>query len=226
MTSAIQTARAHIAHIAQILFHRRLLDISGGNISVRVGEQVCLSPAYAGSQRHWDLAPDDVLVVDLASGDILEGAGKLSRESNVHLGLHRAFGEHGTAVIHAHPQNVMVFAAMNKPMFPVVEACLKFGEIKLIHYAPAHSTHLAENVVGAIRGQEGRIQKHAAGVIAPWHGLFLMGKDLDAAADAVERLDTNAYCILMAGRMPDTSAYLEVERTQLQAAAQQAGKAL
>ena len=36
-----------------------------------------------------------------------------------------------------------------------------------------------------------------SGVIAPWHGLFLMGKELNAAFDAVERFNTNAYCILM-----------------------------
>jgi ribulose-5-phosphate 4-epimerase/fuculose-1-phosphate aldolase len=35
-------------------------------------------------------------------------------------------------------------------------------------------------------------------VIAPWHGLFVMGKDLDAAYDAVERMDTNAHIVLMA----------------------------
>ena len=30
-----------------------------------------------------------------------------------------------------------------------------------------------------------RIRKQAAGVIARWHGLFVLGKDLDAAFDAV-----------------------------------------
>lgn len=225
MTDSILAARAHIAHIAAILFDRRLLDISGGNISVRVGDKVCLSPAYSGSQRHWNLQPEEVLVVDLETETILEGSGKLSRETNVHFGLHRAYGEYGTAVIHAHAQNIMVFAAMNKPMFPVIEACLKFGETKVIEYAPAHSKELAANVVGAIAGQESRIKKHAAGVIAPWHGLFLIGYDLDAAADAVERLDTNAYCMLMAGRMADASPMLEAERNLLLTTVQKAGKA-
>jgi ribulose-5-phosphate 4-epimerase/fuculose-1-phosphate aldolase len=34
-------------------------------------------------------------------------------------------------------------------------------------------------------------------VIAPWHGLFVVGRDIDAAFDLTERIDTNAYCILM-----------------------------
>ncbi len=67
----------------------------------------------------------------------------------------------------------------------------------MIQFAPSHTADLAENVAGSIRGQEDRIAKQAAGVLAPYHGIFLMGKDLDNAADAVERIDINAYCILM-----------------------------
>jgi ribulose-5-phosphate 4-epimerase/fuculose-1-phosphate aldolase len=83
-------------------------------------------------------------------------------------------------------------------MPPVLEANLKFGTVPVIEYAPAHGPQLAENVAQALAGQEERIKKHAAGVIAPWHGVFVIGKDMDATFDAVERFDTNAYCLLMA----------------------------
>ncbi len=197
MDQKIAEARAKIAEIGAFLFDRQLTDAAGGNISVRVGDLVCISPRYSGSKRQWQLKPEDVLVADL-NRNILEGTGDISRESNVHFKLHTDFREAGTAVIHAHPRNLLVFAALAKPMPPVLEATRKFGEVKVVEYAPAHSPILAENVAGALRGQESRISKHAAGVIAPWHGLFLMGKDLDAAFDAVERFDANAYIILMA----------------------------
>ena len=197
MDDRIADARAKIAAIGRLLFDRHLTDAAGGNISVRVGDVVCISPRYSGAQHQWQLQPEDVLVADL-NRNILEGAGDLSRESNVHFRLHTEFREAGTAVIHAHPKNLVVFAALAKPMPPVLEANRKFGEVKVVDFAPAHSPILAENVAGALRGQESRIRKHAAGVIAPWHGLFLMGKDLDAAFDAVERFDTNARIILTA----------------------------
>ncbi len=211
----LMETRANLARLAAMLFDRRLLDVAGGNISIRVGEELCFSPAYAGSKKQWQLAPEEVLVVNLASGEIVEGDGKLSRESNVHFKLHREFGDHGTAVIHAHSLNLMVFAAMAKPMPPVLEANLKFGEIQVVDYAPAHSPQLAENVANALKGQEARIQKHAAGVIAPWHGLFLMGKDYEAAVDAVERFDMNARCILMAQSYLGTTDMLAAERQAL-----------
>jgi L-fuculose-phosphate aldolase len=194
----IAETRAKIAQLGALLFERRLTDAAGGNISAIAGDVICMSPTLSGSKRRWQLRPEDVLVVD-HKGTILEGAGGLSRETNVHFKLYQEFSPAGRAVIHAHPRNVLPFAAMGLSMPPVLECTLKFGEVKCVPYAPAHSTELAENVAAAIRGQEARIRVQAAGVIAPWHGIFLIGKDLDAAFDAVERFDTNARTILMAG---------------------------
>jgi L-fuculose-phosphate aldolase len=193
----IDRMRVRLAEVGRFLFDRSLTDAGGGNISARVDDTIVMSPSYSGQAHRWQLAPEDFLLVSL-DGDLIEGTGKITREANVHLGLHRKFGAYGTAVIHAHPRNVMVFAAMAMPMPPVLEATLKFGTIGCIEYAPAHSPDLAERVIALIDGQQERIARHAAAALAPWHGLFLMGKDIDAAFDAVERIDTNAYCILHA----------------------------
>ncbi|MBZ0287828.1 MAG: class II aldolase/adducin family protein [Anaerolineae bacterium] len=196
MNDSIAQTRAALVETAARLFARNLLDMAGGNLSVRVGDVVCITPRYSGLKKHWDLRPDDVMVVSL-EGQILEGHGELSREGKVHLKLQREFNPYGNAVIHAHSRHMLVFAALAQPIPPVLEATRKFGTIQVVDFAPSHSADLAEHVAGAIRGQEARIAKQAAGVIAPYHGLFLMGKDLDNAADAVERIDTNAFCILM-----------------------------
>ena len=219
---AIAEARAKIARLGALLFARRLTDAAGGNISALVGEVVCMSPSYSGSKRQWQLRPEDVLVVDLG-GQILAGEGQLSRETQVHFKLYQAFSEVGRAVIHAHARNIMPFAALGRSMPPVLEANLKFGEVQCIEYAPAHSLQLAENVVAALRGQEARIRTQAAGVIAPWHGLFLIGKDLDAAFDAVERFDTNARTILLA-RLLGGEGLLAEQSEALVKAAAAAGK--
>ncbi len=219
---AIMETRAKIARLGALLFERRLTDAAGGNISALVDEVVCLSPRYSGSKRRWQLQPEEVLVID-REGNILAGEGQLSRETKVHLKLYEVFSEVGTAVIHAHARNIMPFAALAQSMPPVLEANLKFGEVKCIDYAPAHSIDLANNVVEALRGQEARIRTQAAGVIAPWHGLFLIGKDLDAAFDAVERFDTNARTILMA-RLMGMGDRLAEQSEALRQAADAAGK--
>jgi ribulose-5-phosphate 4-epimerase/fuculose-1-phosphate aldolase len=214
--SAVETTRAKIARLGGMLFDRHLTDAAGGNMSARVGDVVCMSPSYSGSKRQWQLAPEDVLVSDL-DGNVLEGDGKMTREAHVHFRLHREFGQYGTGVIHAHARNVLVFAAMAKPMPPVLEANLKFGTVPCVEYAPAHSPKLAENIADAIRGNEERIRKQAFGVIAPWHGIFLIGKDIDAAFDAVERWDTNAYILMMAQQSFGVSDMMAQQRADLNA---------
>ncbi len=219
----VDEMRIKLASVGAFLFDRHLTDAGGGNISARVGDVLVMSPSYSGQAHRWQLRPEDFIVVSL-DGDLLEGTGKITREASVHLSLHRKFGQYGTAVIHGHPLHVMVFAAMAQEMPPVLEATLKFGTIQCIEYAPAHSPDLAERIVNVITGQEDRIAKHAAAVLAPWHGLFLMGKDIDAAFDAVERIDTNAYCILQAQSALGGRNLLAEQTEQLRAAAAKYGK--
>ncbi len=196
MSQAVQDMRAKIAKFGAMLYDRRLTDAAGGNISAFVDGVVCLSPRFSGSKRQWQLKPEDVLVLDLDM-NILEGTGQISRESKAHFGLYKEFGHIGTGVVHAHARNLLVFAATSTPMPPVLEATRKFGVTPVIEYAPAHSGKLAERIIESVRGREERIKVQAVGTIAPWHGLFVIGKDLDAAFDAVERFDNNAYIIMM-----------------------------
>ncbi len=216
LTDELQAGRELVAHIGRILFDRNLTDAGGGNISLRVGDVFCMSPTLAGQNKQWQLRPEDVLVVD-GRGDILEGDGALTREISVHFGLHEHYGDYGTAVIHSHPRNLMVFACANLPMPPVMEATRKFGATPVIDYAPAHSPKLGERIVATMRGREAMIAKHAAGTIAPWHGLFLIGKNLRAAMDAVERLDTNAYVLMMSQHL-NASPLLREESAAMEAA--------
>jgi L-fuculose-phosphate aldolase len=199
----IDAMRERIVFLGGLLFDRHLTDAAGGNMSARVGEVLCITPRFAGSKRFWQLRPEEVLVVDM-QGKQLDGEGELSRESRVHLKLMNEFPD-GQGVVHAHPRNVMVFAAACQSIPPILEATRKFGEIKVTEtFAPAHSTELAEFVAANIHGQEERIRKQAAMVIARWHGLFVVGNSIEAAVDAVERADLSAYILLNSAAFGET----------------------
>ena len=197
----ISQTRSKIAETGRLVFERHLTDAAGGNISVRVGDSVCITPRYSGSRRHWQLQPDQVLVSDML-GNKREGDGDVSRESKVHYRIYQEFPD-ATAVLHSHARNVMVFVASGQPIEPVLEATLKFDTIPVTKFAPAHSEKLADAIVEQLRGKDEYIRKYATAVMAPWHGLFVVGKDLDAAFDLTERIDTNAYCILMSRLLPE-----------------------
>lgn len=215
---AVRAMREKIARFGHALYERQLTDAAGGNLSSRVGDLVVMSPRYAGSKRQWQLAPEDTLICDL-DANILVGSGEISREAKVHFKLYREYGEYGLGVIHAHARNALVFAAMGRAIPPVLEATRKFGEVPVVDFAPAHSAELANSVAGAIGAQKERIRKQAACVIAPYHGLFVMGKDIDAAFDAVERVDVNAYIILM-GSLLEKSDGMQASREAMERAVQ------
>ncbi len=201
MSDAIYARRLRIVELGQMLFERRLTDAAGGNISARVGaDRICITPRFSGSKHQWHLRPEQVIVSDL-QGNLLEGEGQISREAKVHYRIYADFPD-AQAIVHAHARNALVFASACQPIDPVLEDTLKFGTIRVAQYAPAHSSNLAEFVARELYGQDERIRKQAAGVLAPWHGLFVAGKDLEAAFDAVERIDTNARCILLGRLLP------------------------
>lgn len=194
----LQQVRERITVLGKLMFDRFLTDIAGGNISARVGDRICISPRYAGSRYMWHLRPEQVLVVDRA-GNQLDGEGEISRESKVHLQLYEDFPE-AQGIIHAHPRNVMTFVAARKSIPSILESTRKFGEIKVTSaFAPAHSNELANLVAEAMHGQEECLRKQAAIVIARWHGIFSMGITVEAALDAVERIDLSAYILLHSG---------------------------
>ena len=198
----LSQTRNKIAETGKMVFERHLTDAAGGNISVRVGDKVCITPRYSGSKRHWQLKPNQVLLSDLA-GNKLDGDGDISREGKVHFRLYQEFPD-STAVLHSHARNVMVFVASGQPIEPILEATLKFGTIPVTKsFAPAHSEKLADAIAEALQGKDAEIRKYATAVMAPWHGLFVVGKDLEAAFDLTERIDTNAYCILMSRLLPE-----------------------
>ena len=188
--------RVLMCEFGRDLYDRKLTDTAGGNMSVRVGDLILMTPTRAGNRYHWKLSPDQILALDL-SGNKISGKGELSRETAAHIGLLNEFHPDGKAVIHGHTLNALVFCAARKPMPPVLDGSERFGVIQQIEGAPSGSEELAEMIVRAMRPQRDRVRKQAAAVMAPGHGLFVLGSDLHNAFDAVERIDANAYCIVM-----------------------------
>ena len=177
------------------MFDRRLTDMSGGNLSVRDGNTIYITPRFSGALKHWQLEPEDIVTGSIDNDDILNHP-MFSREGKAHLSIYRNFPD-ANAVVHAHPFHVMPFATSVKPIKPVTEGCQKFGVIDCIETAPAHSMDLANSIVEGLRGKDDRIRVQAAGVILPYHGIILAAKNLFMGIDALERIDWNAYCLIV-----------------------------
>jgi L-fuculose-phosphate aldolase len=140
------------------------------------------------------LKTEDILSGTLDSDQLINHP-LFSREGKAHLAIYQNF-PNCHAVIHAHSFHIQPFAVAQKPIPPVMEATEKFGIIQVIAYAPAHSADLAKNIVDGLRGQDDRIKTQAAAVLMPRHGIILAGRNLLTTVDALERIDTNCWCIM------------------------------
>ena len=186
--------KQQLVEIARRLFDRKLLDMAGGNLSVRCGSSLIISPRYAGSRQHWQLSPDDFIEGSIDTDELLAHP-RFSREGKAHLAIYRTIPM-VNGIIHAHPFHVMPFAAFSRPIPPVLEGTQKFGTVPVAPYAPAHSAELAEQAAEMISAQQDAIRVQAAAVILAGHGILVAGRDIWAAADALERIDWNAWCLI------------------------------
>lgn len=189
--------RAHMVRVAQEVWARGLSDSGGGNMSVRSGGRIYLTPRYLGSRYRWELTPRRISVLDAKTKTVLSGPVLLSREAAMHLAIYEALPEAG-AVIHAHPRHVMVFACTGTPLPPVMEHTWKFGQVGFASPAPAHSPELAESVAKALVPLRPQLCAHGIAVLLPAHGIVCVGRDLDEAFDTLDRLELNARVALLA----------------------------
>ncbi len=192
--------RVHMVEIASLIYNRFLSNSAGGNISVREGERIYVSPRFMGSEYHYKITPEQISVLD-AQHNVLEGPQDLSREVRMHLAIYDHFPEVG-AVIHAHPRWLMVFAAAGRPMKPVLEFTTKFGVVECIPPSKAHTQELADNVLQVAQRRREQLQRYALGILLPGHGIAVLGHDLNNAYDTLERLEDNARCILLSRLLP------------------------
>lgn len=188
--------RAAMVEIAELLYSRRLTNSAGGNLSCRVGDTIYITPRFLGSKQRWQLHEEQILVFD-KDFNILQGEpAKVSRESRMHFACYKHF-PHINSVIHAHPQYLTVFASAGESLPPVNQYTEKFGHLPVVANLPSHSQDLADAVVEAITPRADVLAKNGLGMILAWHGVAVVGRDLDDAYDTLDRLEWSAQTYLL-----------------------------
>jgi L-fuculose-phosphate aldolase len=186
--------RELIASVGKAMLDQWLTDLAGGNISIRSDQTIFITPRYAGTRWRWQLNPEDIVEGRLGDEDFEHG-NAVSREAPVHFSIYRTFPS-VKAIIHAHPYHVMPFCVAEKALEPLIEKAELFGTVPLVRWAEANSQELADSIVEGLEKQRDRLEKNAAVVLMPKHGLLIAAVDLDEALYALNKIDRNAWCIL------------------------------
>ena len=173
--------RAAVIAVCQRLDARGLVAGAEGNVSVRVGARVLVTPAGArkGRVRARDLVMVDLNGARTRSGDVP------SSELAMHLAIYRARPDVGS-VVHAHPVAATAFAVARRPLpsNALAEVAGVIGPVPLVPYRQPGSPELARVV--------GRALRNANAALLVNHGAVTVGQNPDAALSLMESLEQAA----------------------------------
>jgi len=183
--------RAAVVHACRQLLATGLVRGTSGNVSIRRGEAVAVSPTGV---PYPELTPAAVPVLGL-DGSPLDGALAPTSELALHLAVYRARPD-VAAVVHTHSMFATVFAVLGEPIPPVHYLLARAGgTVPLAPYARYGTVELAEACVRALAD--------GPAVLLAQHGVVTVGADLAtamAAAEAVEYVAELAWRARLAGQ--------------------------
>lgn len=180
--------RRALVRAGRQLDRRAMTPGAAGNLSARLGDgRFLITPSGAAKGR---LRPADLLVID-AEGSLVEGEGRPSSETPLHLAIYSRFPQAG-AVVHAHPPAATALAIGHRPLAveAVPEALFALGAVPLVPYLPPTSPALGEAVAAALAEGDGCLLLN--------HGAVTIGRTVAEALSKMEVLEAVADVTLRA----------------------------
>ncbi|WP_433802725.1 class II aldolase/adducin family protein [Actinomycetospora sp. CA-084318] len=172
----LDTARADVAEHARRLVADRLVAGTAGNLSVRVGDLVAVTPTGVAYDT---MTADDVVVVDL-DGTPVVGSLRPTSELPLHL---LCYARHGaSAVVHTHSAAAVALSLLRDDV-PLVhyQTAIFGGGVSVAEYAPYGTDELAANTSAALADRTAAVMRH--------HGTIVLGSTLRAAYDGAAHLE-------------------------------------
>lgn len=175
-----------------------LVTFTWGNVSAVDRERGVIVIKPSGVEYDV-MTADDMVVVDLASGKVVEGSKKPSSDTPTHLELYREFKEIG-GIVHTHSRHATTWAqaCRDLPAFGTTQADYFYGTIpctRLMQDAEIQGEYELETgkvIVETFRTRNIDPMQVPAALVAS-HGPFAWGKDADNAVHNAVVLEEVAY---------------------------------
>jgi L-fuculose-phosphate aldolase len=181
----LQAARAQLAGYSVRLLADGLAVGSAGNISVRLGDVVAITPS--GISYH-QMRPEDICLV-ATDGTELANAETPSTETPMHLAIYAQ--TKAGAIVHTHSPEVIALSA-GRTELPAIHYAITGlgGPVRVAPYVRFGSAGLARAAVEALDGRSAVILRN--------HGAVTHGRDLAQAYDRALLLEWLARTYRMA----------------------------
>jgi L-fuculose-phosphate aldolase len=188
---AWEAQRRQVAHIMRRLYHRRLTNPAGGNVSCRAADGSIVVTASGGDKAC--LRAEDVAVLD-PDGRNLTPQVRPTSESPMHLRIYQVHPSVG-AVVHAHPVTAGAFTCAETPI-DIQLLCETYALLEqpvVVPYTLTGTAELADKVAAAA-GQ-------SSSILVQNHGVLTTGADLLQAFTRLELLDEAARVTLISRQL-------------------------
>lgn len=197
-----EEAKNQVAYFMHRAYERGLTTSTGGNISMRFGSLMLITPS--GKDKN-SLNGDDIAEVDLATGNNLTPAFKLSIETEMHR-LAYLMRDDVNAVVHSHPTCCCLFSASDEEIDVslIAESWYLFGgRVAKAPYRLMGTKDLASVVAEYVKNNDALLLEK--------HGALAVGKTLLQAFDRIECLEQAAKMTYMS-RLVKTKGLTEEEK--------------
>jgi L-fuculose-phosphate aldolase len=176
----LRQEREALAAAGRRLADRGLVIGTAGNLSIRIDDQVVVTPSGA---TLGELTPEMMSVVD-ENGDRVDGDLAPTSELPLHLLIYRSTGN-ARAVAHAHALASTAVACTHTELPAVHYTILELGgAIRVAPYVTFGSEELASNVMAALEGRVATLMEN--------HGSVAYGANVDEACSRLEMLEWHA----------------------------------
>ncbi len=200
----------HAEHRGQLVtYSNRLLDDglavgSAGNMSVRAGDDVLITPSGI---PYRDLKAADICVIGM-DGTLLDGTAEPSSETPMHLAVYAA--TRAGAVVHTHSPEVIALSAVCDELPAIHYAITGLGgPVRVAGYTRFGSEGLASAAVAALDGRRAAILQN--------HGAISYGATLAEAYDRALLLEWLAHVHRLACSRGEPRILTEAELAEVTA---------
>jgi len=175
-------ARKEVACFMRRLYKQGLTTTSGGNISIRISDEIIIITPSATDKGRMRWKEVGVMTI---FGENLTSDLKPSIESEMHLSIYKKKKE-VKAIVHAHPVFASAFTAMKCKIYTnlTAEACAILGNPLVVPYALMGTSDLATLAAENIQNSDILLLEN--------HGILTTGSNLLQAFDKIEVLENAA----------------------------------
>ncbi len=176
MSIRLQDERIQVVEACRHLSRSGLVVGTAGNVSVRAGELVVISPSGVDYEA---MSPRDVGIHDLG-GAVVDATLEPSSELALHLAVYRAY--HHTAVVHTHgAASTALSTVVDEVPTSHYYSALFGGAVRVAPYATFGTPQLADHVTTALRDRTAALMAN--------HGAVLVGAALPKVLSMVAYLE-------------------------------------